>query len=135
VPLSSNETLEGFATVGQTIFHTYVKSSCGASWGCWGGTTGGISICGGTGSSVEADCIDGKDDAGILYYITGVCHQIANRILGAMSPNSWLPVPRHGSYINRRPSIVRGRFGFAISSTTRSKASLLSSAPNSERLP
>lgn len=81
VPLSSNATLEGFATVGQIVFHTYVKSSCGASWGCWGGTTGGVSICSGTGSSIQADCIDGKDDAGILYYITGVCHQIANRIL------------------------------------------------------
>jgi hypothetical protein len=81
VSLSHNATLEGFATFQQTLFHTYVRSSCGASWGCWGGTSGGTSVCIGTGSSFEADCIDGKDDAGITYWLTGVCHQIANRIL------------------------------------------------------
>jgi len=80
VSLSSSSTLEGFATFQQTVLHTYVKSSCGAAWGCWGGTTLGTSVCRGTGSSIEADCIDGND-AGITYFITGVCHQIANRIL------------------------------------------------------
>jgi hypothetical protein len=83
VPLSASATLEGFGTFQQTVFHTYVKSSCGTSWGCHGGHSGGGSICKGTGSSFEADCIEGKDEAAVSYLVTGVCHQIANRILAA----------------------------------------------------
>lgn len=100
--LSASATLEGFATLQQTILHTYVKSSCGAAWGCWGGTTGGTSICAGTGSSIQADCIDGKDDAGIIYYITGVCHQIANRILfpaGIILPDAAYPDIRSSYFL------------------------------------
>ncbi len=78
--LSSSADLEGFAALQQTIVHTYVRSSCGASWGCWGGSTGGVRVCNGTGSSKEADCISQRG-AGILYGVNGVCHQTANRIL------------------------------------------------------
>ncbi len=44
---------------------------------------GGVSACKARGSSIEADCIDGKDYAAIFYLRNGVCHQIANRILSA----------------------------------------------------
>ena len=82
--------------------HTYVKSSCGASWGCWGGQTGGTSVCSGTASSIQADCIDGADNAGILYYITGVCHQTANRILwpaGIILPDAAHPDIRSSYFL------------------------------------
>jgi hypothetical protein len=76
----------------QALLHTYVTSSCSASWGCWGGKTGGLSIHNGTGSSILADCI-GQPNlgngplsiglAGIVYGANGVCHHMANRILSA----------------------------------------------------
>src|ERR1700731_2900438 len=81
MPLSPNATLEGLALPRGAYTHVYVQSSCGAIWGCNGGKTGGVPVCSGLGSSIVADCIDGRDNAGIVYATTGVCVQIANRIL------------------------------------------------------
>ncbi len=81
MPLSASATLEGYAIFARVPLHTYVRSSCGAVWGCWGSSTGGRSVCNGNGSSIQAACIEGGDNAGIFYYVTGVCHQTANRIL------------------------------------------------------
>jgi hypothetical protein len=87
----------------QTLLHTYVTSSCGASWGCWGGNTGGLSIHNGTGSSILADCIGQPNVgtgllsfglAGIVYGINGVCHQMANRILSAANIELPLTFPQ-----------------------------------------
>jgi hypothetical protein len=39
-------------------------------------------VCTGTGSSIAADCIAGSGGyAGIVYWVTGLCHQTAKRIL------------------------------------------------------
>jgi hypothetical protein len=59
--------------------HTYVTSSCGLAWGCFGRCENGTPLCSGQGSSTISDCI-AQDGAGIFYGITGVCHQAANRI-------------------------------------------------------
>lgn len=62
--------------------HTYVSSSDGNKWGCWGRDAGGRKICEGQGDSQKADCL--SQPAGtalIVYAVTGVCHQTANRIL------------------------------------------------------
>ncbi len=62
--------------------HTYVISSCGLRWGCNGGWTGGQKVCSGTGSSIIADCLSQPQSlAGINCGVTGVCHQMSNRIL------------------------------------------------------
>jgi hypothetical protein len=62
--------------------HTYVTSSCGLKWGCYGRDSGGAVLSGATGSSIIADCLSQPNSqAGIIYPITGVCHQTANRIL------------------------------------------------------
>jgi len=62
--------------------HTYVVSSCGLRWGCWGAETGGTGLSYGTGNSIIADCLSqSNSEAGIVYLRTGVCHQTANRIL------------------------------------------------------
>lgn len=62
--------------------HTYVSSSLGHAWGCWGGSAGGRSICSGNGNCDQADCLSHPNaQAGISYGVTGVCHQTANRIL------------------------------------------------------
>lgn len=63
--------------------HTYVKSDNPAfSWGCWGRDSGGKEICSGSGYASVADCISQPSShAGIIYAVTGVCHQTANRIL------------------------------------------------------
>ena len=62
--------------------HTYVTSSDGFAWGCWGRSSGGKTICASTGSSGKANCISQPGStAGLIYGITGVCHQTANRIL------------------------------------------------------
>jgi len=62
--------------------HTYVKSSDGKKWGCWGRDEGGRKICEGKGSSKKANCLSNPEGkALIVYAVTGVCHQTANRIL------------------------------------------------------
>lgn len=65
--------------------HTYVISLCGTvgPWGCYGRNAGGSMLIGGTGSSTVANCLAqlNPDQAGIRYGLTGVCHQMANRIL------------------------------------------------------
>lgn len=62
--------------------HTYVTSSCGSVWGCWGQHAGGAQVCAGPGDVAIAHCLAGHNGlAGIRYGFTGVCHQISNRIL------------------------------------------------------
>lgn len=62
--------------------HTYVTSSNGHVWPCWGRGAGGAAICSGTGNTDKADCLSQPSSkAGIAYGTTGVCHQTANRIL------------------------------------------------------
>ena len=83
--------LDGLAipavVVGNHWDHTYVNSSCGLVWGCFGRSQGGLPICSAPGSSTLADCLSQTGSrAGIRYGITGVCHQAANRILYATRP-------------------------------------------------
>lgn len=62
--------------------HTYVLSSDGYVWPCWGRSSGGRRISSGQGSSAQANCLSQSDShAGIVYGVTGVCHQTANRVL------------------------------------------------------
>jgi hypothetical protein len=62
--------------------HTYVESDDGFVWPCWGRSSGGHQLCAGYGSSAVANCISLQNSqAGLLYGLTGVCHQTANRIL------------------------------------------------------
>lgn len=76
-----------------TVEHTYVWSSDGYKWGCFG--RGGPNmlhhppnsrqICAGQGDSAIADCLSEPQSpnshAGLIYGLTGVCHQASNRIL------------------------------------------------------
>lgn len=65
-----------------TLDHTYVTCAGGRAWCCWGRSTGGAVLQTGEGSSVEAECIARpRSEAGIVYGVTGLCHQTANRIL------------------------------------------------------
>ncbi|HET6879523.1 MAG TPA: hypothetical protein VFI31_05190, partial [Pirellulales bacterium] len=82
------ERLEGYAiaaaVVGRWGDHVYVTSSDGSVWPCWGRGDGGTALPGaaGYGEQSVADCISQQfSRAGIAYGLTGVCHQIANRIL------------------------------------------------------
>ncbi len=68
--------------------HTYVKSDNPSyTWPCWGGSSDGKVICQGKGDFSIAKHISqaspqiGNGTAGIIYGVTGVCHQTANRIL------------------------------------------------------
>lgn len=62
--------------------HTYVRSDDGQTWGCNGRSTGGKEICYGEANIQMAKWLSQEDGlAGINYMKTGVCHQIANRIL------------------------------------------------------
>lgn len=93
---SLSATLQGWATVAQNAQqwdHTYVISWCGTvgPWECGApalgrsNSSGGKAITQGIGSSTIADCLSrprgGLVYAGIIYGVTGVCHQMANRIL------------------------------------------------------
>jgi hypothetical protein len=70
------------ASFNRNVDHTYVISSCGLSWGCFGRRSGGSSVVSGSGSSIIAHCLSHPNEtAGIKYLITGVCHQASNRIL------------------------------------------------------
>jgi len=68
--------------------HTYVTSDNPSyAWGCWGRESGGTEICRGYSKYSVANCISQAlplmkpGTAGIIYGVTGVCHQTANRIL------------------------------------------------------
>ncbi|WP_044797571.1 hypothetical protein [Bacillus cereus] len=65
-----------------TADHTYVKSSDGCTWPCFGRSEGGCEICvGSADSKVCNELAEPDSHADITYGITGVCHQAANRIL------------------------------------------------------
>lgn len=62
----------------------------GNLWVCCGVPPAGPIICTGPGSTQQADCLSTpavtpkfNDTAGLLYAVTGVCHQAANRVLFA----------------------------------------------------
>jgi len=85
--------------------HTYVTSSDGGKWGCWGRDSGGREICSGTGSSKRANCLSqSSSHAGIIYGVTGVCHQTANRILYpaaavvSRASGYWASIIMYGTY-------------------------------------
>lgn len=65
--------------------HTYVTSSDGHFrfvWPCFGSSDGGHEICKSTGDFNKCNELAGKNShAEIIYGITGLCHQAANRIL------------------------------------------------------
>ncbi len=75
--------LYGWAVAsGQGLEHTYVTSSDGQAWDCWGPGHNGRLVCSGEANSGQAACLSQKNShAGILYGLTGVSHQTANRIL------------------------------------------------------
>jgi hypothetical protein len=82
---SSKTTLEAWAipVVGAAgPDHTYVVSSDGLRWGCHGRSAGGSMLRSSIGSSAIAACLARSNGlADIRYGRSGVCHQIANRIL------------------------------------------------------
>ncbi len=83
--------LEGYSVKisGLDADHTYVLSDDGYVWPCFGRSSGGHKICYGTGSSAQAECISKPDStAGLVYAISGVCHQASNRILWPTSNHS-----------------------------------------------
>ncbi len=112
-------TLNGHARpiVGQAgRFADHTNVSCsgnpGHLWVCWGVPPAGPIICTGPGSTKQAGCIStpalvrgSRDLAGILYGITGVCHQAANRIL---FPANQIV---NGARGYRASAAVYGRFG------------------------
>ena len=62
--------------------HTYVTNDVGEKYPCGGRAAKGHQISMNIGDSNYADCLAKTDkSAGIRYGITGVCHQMANRIL------------------------------------------------------
>jgi hypothetical protein len=62
--------------------HTYAASDDGRVWPCFGRSSGGSPICSGSGNVDRADCLSQpQSSAGLVYGVTGVCHQAANRIL------------------------------------------------------
>jgi hypothetical protein len=85
MPGNVSAVLTGWAVPAQPISsvdHTYVTSDCGYRWGCHGRDYGGQQLCAGNGNSMIADCLSQPNShAGIIYAVTGVCHQMANRIL------------------------------------------------------
>jgi hypothetical protein len=71
----------------QFFDHTYVTSSCGYKWGCFGRDSGGtVVVSGRTGDSNVAECLSHPRrgqwrHAGLDYLVHGVCHQATNRVL------------------------------------------------------
>lgn len=128
--------------------HTYVTSSDGYAWPCWGRQSGGRMICSGTGSSNQANCISQTDSyAGIIYGVTGVCHQTANRILYparvvvSNASGYWASIILYGTYgTSNLPALVEWEARKARCSTvsgdmgTTAQAAAPKSAPVDEAL-
>lgn len=68
--------------LGKVLDHTYVESDAGDSWPCNGRNSGGEIVASGSCDLTIARCI-GKNEVGIIYGITGVCHQMSNRVLAS----------------------------------------------------
>ncbi|EGR0594038.1 hypothetical protein FG071_19810 [Vibrio cholerae] len=68
--------------LGKVLDHTYVESDAGDSWPCNGRNSGGEVVASGSCDLTIARCI-GKNEVGIIYGITGVCHQMSNRVLAS----------------------------------------------------
>lgn len=85
MPGHPNATLAGHAipTVAFPFWdHTFVTSSCGLVWSCFGNTTYPNPICQNQGDSSIANCLSKPNGtAGLTYFVNGVCHQASNRIL------------------------------------------------------
>ena len=68
--------------LGAAADHTYVISSAGHSWGCFGRSAGGTALSSGPGNYATADCLSNPNaESGLVFASSGVCHQAANRIL------------------------------------------------------
>jgi len=94
----------------QLLDHTYVTSDAGHAWGCHGQTSGGRVICTGLGSADQADCLAQPDaEAGIFWFVSGMCHQMANRILW---PAGGLIVTAAGGY--NASSLMFGTYGLDL---------------------
>ncbi|CAN5492826.1 hypothetical protein BH11PLA2_BH11PLA2_22520 [soil metagenome] len=83
-------TLEGWAIETDYLFldhvpggadHTYVVSSEGTRFECGGRNQGGRLIVSGQGSHKLAKALSRNNYGGMVYGLTGVCHQEANRVL------------------------------------------------------
>ena len=90
--------------------HTYVVHvDNGVRWRCHGGNTGGRLLAAGKGDYNGALCVarsaSEEAEAGIAYGKTGVCHQIANRIL---YPAGFTVVNARGSSVS---SSLYGTYG------------------------
>jgi hypothetical protein len=86
--LSGHAIAAGMPPLGRYADHTYVTSSDNRSWGCFGRSAGGASLANasGNGDSDIADCLSQQNSrAGLVYLVTGVCHQASNRILDPAS--------------------------------------------------
>jgi hypothetical protein len=97
--------------INQQADHTYVRTADGRGvWGCWGRSDGGKEICRGSGSSKQADCYSQPwGTSGIIYGVTGVCHQTANRIL---YPARKIVSGANGYWLS---SLVYGTYGGIVS--------------------
>ena len=74
--------VEGLSFLDHTYVHIEKNDNTRDVYGCWGRADGGRQICEGTGDVAEAEMIATPIGlAGIVYGVTGVCHQTANRIL------------------------------------------------------
>jgi hypothetical protein len=110
VSSTSSEILEGHGYVSpdNNTYHTYVLGQPGPrAFDCRGGAVGGTRLCHASGSLRLADCIYDRDLAGIHYGQTGVCHQIANRVLSAAG----ISIPPSSHRHVRFSHLAYGKFG------------------------
>lgn len=97
--------------------HTYVKSDQGHAWGCSGGATGGAPIANCTGNVKYADCLGQSDGmAGVIWGVTGMCHQMANRILLACVDQSQAQLVNAAVAFRNGTEIFFGEYGLDLES-------------------
>lgn len=74
--------VDGLTFLDHTYVHIEKEDQSLIKYGCWGRADDGRQICEGTGDVADAEMIATPSGlAGIVYGVTGVCHQTANRIL------------------------------------------------------
>ncbi len=69
--------------IGKILDHTYVVSEENDVWECNGRFKGGKDNVSGYGDLSISRCI-GNNNTGIVYGVTGVCHQMSNRVLASV---------------------------------------------------
>lgn len=103
--------LFAWATNAVGFDHVYLTSDAGHTWPCFGRSSGGVAIAELPDANIDAavEAAGPRGDAGIMFAMTGLHYQAANRILRAANPHAGVTVSAAKGY--RVSAVLFGPYG------------------------